>query len=91
MYQIEYRKTAQRRLLKIAKRHPQVAKAIYNKILWLKADVTVIKHEQMVGHEEYSLHSGQYRILYLLDHDRRCIVIQDMGKHNEAYLRLARR
>jgi mRNA-degrading endonuclease RelE of RelBE toxin-antitoxin system len=45
----------------------------------------------MVGHKEYSLHVGQFRILYLLDWTKRRIVIQIVGKHDEAYRRLKRR
>ena len=91
MYKVEFRETARRRLIKIAKRDRQAARAVRSKILWLAENVTVIKHDQMVGHEEYSLHSGQYRILYLLDCSQRRIVIQDVGKHDEAYRRLAKR
>jgi mRNA-degrading endonuclease RelE of RelBE toxin-antitoxin system len=45
----------------------------------------------MVGHKEYSLHVGQFRILYLLDQAKRRIVIHIVGKHDEAYRRLKRR
>jgi len=45
----------------------------------------------MVGHKEYSLHVGQFRILYLLDRKRCLIAIQIIGKHDESYRRLKRR
>ncbi len=62
MYGIEYRKRAQRQIKKIARRDPQVAKAIYQKIVWLAKHVDNIAHERLAGHDEYSLHSGSYRI-----------------------------
>jgi mRNA-degrading endonuclease RelE of RelBE toxin-antitoxin system len=51
----------------------------------------LLRHERMVGHDEYSLHVGQYRILYTLDHENERIIIEDVGKHDEAYRRLSRR
>jgi len=45
----------------------------------------------MFGHEEYSLHVGQFRILYLLDRTIRRIIVQIVGKHDEAYRRLKHR
>jgi mRNA-degrading endonuclease RelE of RelBE toxin-antitoxin system len=49
-----------------------------------------LKHERLTGHEEYSLHFGQYRIPYLLDWTNRVITVTDIDKHDEAYRRLKR-
>ena len=55
------------------------------KILWLVENVEVVRHERLKGRREYSLHIGQYRVLYELDWERRRIVIVRVGPHNEAY------
>jgi mRNA-degrading endonuclease RelE of RelBE toxin-antitoxin system len=62
-----------------------------SKIQWLAKNADSIKHERMTGHPEYSLHVGQFRVLYLLDRERHRITIQFIGKHDEVYRRLARR
>lgn len=64
---------------------------ILKKIQWLARNVAVIKHERLQGHREFSLHSGQFRIPYTLDHENQCIYIEDIGKHDEVYQRLRRR
>ncbi|MCX7967072.1 MAG: type II toxin-antitoxin system RelE/ParE family toxin [Armatimonadetes bacterium] len=64
---------------------------ILSKIEWLAKNAATIKHEKMKGNPEHSLHAGQFRILYLIDHEMRCITIQFVGKHDEVYRRLMRR
>jgi mRNA-degrading endonuclease RelE of RelBE toxin-antitoxin system len=91
MYELEFRRPAERRLLKLARRNPKIAQAITDKISWLMANLDELNHERMVGHNEYSLHVGQYRVLYTLDHENERIIVKDMGKHDEAYRRLSQR
>jgi mRNA-degrading endonuclease RelE of RelBE toxin-antitoxin system len=88
MYRLKFRKRARKRLEKIAKRSPQIAKGIYEKITWLVENADVIAHERLKGHREYSLHFGQYRIPYSLDRANKVITIEDIDKHDEAYKRL---
>jgi mRNA-degrading endonuclease RelE of RelBE toxin-antitoxin system len=89
-YRLEFRESAERRLIQIARRNPQIAKGIHGKIIWLVDNVDAIGHERLKGHEGYSLHFGQYRILYTLDRARHLITIEDIGRHDEVYRRLER-
>jgi len=75
----------------LAKLPPKISRGISRKLRWLGENAEVIKHERLTGHEEYSLHFGQYRIPYLLDWTNRVIIITDIDKHDEAYRRLKRR
>jgi mRNA-degrading endonuclease RelE of RelBE toxin-antitoxin system len=68
-----------------------IAKDILDKIEWLRTNAEALRHERLSGGPEFSLHSGQYRVLYLLDRRRRQIEILDVDKHNAAYRRLRRR
>lgn len=87
-YRFVFTRGARRRLDKLPR---TVAQSIAGKIRWLAAHTEEIRHERMKGHEEYSLHVGQYRVLYTIDRESRCIYIEDVGKHNEAYRRLRER
>jgi mRNA-degrading endonuclease RelE of RelBE toxin-antitoxin system len=69
----------------------EIAQNIIDKIEWLCSDVNAIKHSRLKGGNEFSLHSGQYRIIYLLDHPHQRIDILDIGKHDETYKRLQNR
>jgi len=71
----------------MAKRSPQIAEAIVRKIQWLAENADFIDHEKLVGRTEYSLHIGQYRVLYELDRKQRRIIITRVGPHNAAYRR----
>jgi len=84
-YRFAFTQRAGRRLSKLPR---TVARSIADKVRWLAAHAEEVCHEKMKGHEEYSLHVGQYRILYIIDHENRCIFIEDVGKHDEAYRRL---
>ena len=90
-FRLEFRSRARRRLAKLARRNPLIAKDIYAKILWLTENAENIDHERLRGRREYSLHCGQYRIPYLLDRANRVVCIEDIDKHDEAYRRLKRR
>lgn len=68
-----------------------ITKDILDKIEWLRANAETLRHERLSGGPEFSLHSGQYRVPYLLDKRRRRIEILDVDKHNAAYRRLRRR
>ncbi len=70
---------------------PDIAQDILNKIEWLRANAEVIRHERLSGGPEFNLHSGQYRIPYLLNRRQRRIEILDVDKHDAAYRRLRRR
>jgi mRNA-degrading endonuclease RelE of RelBE toxin-antitoxin system len=69
----------------------EVTHDIIDKINWLCAEVNIIRHSRLKGGDEFSLHSGQYRILYLLDRSQKRIDILDIGKHDEVYKRLQKR
>jgi mRNA-degrading endonuclease RelE of RelBE toxin-antitoxin system len=90
-FRLEFRSKARRRLAKLAKRNPQIAKDIYAKIMWLTENAEDIDHKRLRGRREYSLHCGQYRIPYLLNRANRVVCIEDIGKHDEAYRRLRKR
>lgn len=91
MLSLEFSENAQRQLVKIARRDKQTARDIKEKIQWLGANFERIEHEKMHGHPEFSLHSGQYRILYIISRKEQLIRIQDIDKHDAAYRKLRRR
>ena len=90
-YRAAFRKRARRRLTRLAQSDPRMAESIFKKIEWLALNVREIAHERMKGHDEFSLHVGQYRVLYTIDHERQTILVEDIGKHNAAYRRLRQR
>nr|BAL58704.1 hypothetical protein HGMM_OP2C252 [Candidatus Acetothermum autotrophicum] len=69
----------------MAQRNPHIASKLIQKIQWLRKNVDSIRHEKLRGREEYSLHFGQYRVLYELDWTQQRIVIVRVGAHNAAY------
>ena len=79
---------ARRQLARLPKR---IGGDILRKLRWLGENAEVIRHERLKGHEEYSLHCGQYRIPYLLDWTSQVITITDIDKHDGAYRRLKRK
>ncbi|MEW5717814.1 MAG: hypothetical protein AB1817_04235 [Chloroflexota bacterium] len=91
MFLLDFRETARRQRKKIAQRNPEVGRDIKEKIAWLVANAETIGHEKMHGHDEQSLPSGQYRILYSLDRIKQMIIIEDIDKHDAAYRKLKRR
>lgn len=91
MFGVEWSERARRQLTKLARRNPEIAQDIYEKVHWLAENVEDIDHEQLKGRAESSLHSGQYRIPYLLDRAKQMIVIEDIDKHDVAYRKLKRR
>lgn len=90
-WQFQFTEQADQVMDRLSLRQPEIAEAIGRKIRWLVENADFIQHEKMAGIEEYSLHVGQFRILYTLDFQRRIITIVDIGKHNEVYRRLQRR
>jgi len=88
MFEVVLEERASHQLAKLPKK---IGHGILRKLRWLGENAELIKHERLTGHEEYSLHFGQYRIPYLLDRTKRVIIITDIDKHDEAYRRLKRR
>jgi len=88
MFEVVLEERARRQLARLSKK---IGGDILRKLRWLGENVEVIKHERLRGHEEYSLHCGQYRIPYLLDWTNQVITVTDIDKHDEAYRRLKRR
>jgi mRNA-degrading endonuclease RelE of RelBE toxin-antitoxin system len=70
---------------------PAIQEAIEDKLEWLAKNVHAIRHERLKGLPYFSLHLGQYRIAYHIDHSQGQIHVCDLGKHDEVYRRLARR
>ena len=88
MFEVVLEERASRQLARLPKK---IGDGMLQKLRWLGENAEVVKHERLKGHEEYSLHYGQYRIPYLLDWTNRVITITDIDKHDEAYRRLKRR
>jgi len=84
-YRLEFKRTAQQQTLRLGRRNPELAADIAAKIQWLAENADVIKHEKLKGARQYSLHCGQYRILYELERRRKVIIIEKIGKHDEVY------
>ncbi len=91
MHALQYHERASQELERIADGNPAIAADIAKKILWLATNADAIKHEQMRGSEECSLHCGAFRILYDLDKKNKIVVVQDIVEHDAAYRRLRRR
>ena len=90
MYSYEFAPTARQKLKKLARRGPKFAEAIVRKLVWLTENAEEIAHRPIKGSEFYSLHSGPYRIPYLLDKSKKLIIIDDIAKHDAAYDRISR-
>jgi mRNA-degrading endonuclease RelE of RelBE toxin-antitoxin system len=88
MYRYEFTPVAKRKLRKLARRNPKFAEAIVSKIVWLAENAEEIAHRPIKWSEFYSLHSGSYRIPYLLDKSKELIIIDDIAKHDAAYDRI---
>lgn len=88
MYRVDFEEPAQRQLRRIARRSPDRAAAIATKIEWLQKNAARIQHEKMQASPECSLHIGDYRVLYLIEHDEQTIVVCDIDHHDAAYRRL---
>ena len=91
MFEVEWRERARRNLAKLARRNPEIAQDIYEKVHWLAENAERVAHERLHGHTESSLHSGQYRIPYLVDRANQRIIVEDVDKHDAAYRSLKRR
>ena len=81
-WEIIWPSSAQRQFRKLP-RHVQAD--IKRKLEWLREHVSEVAHQRLKAIPAYSLHIGQYRVLYELDWERRRIVIVRVGPHNEAY------
>ena len=90
MYEYQFSPTARRKLRKLARRSPELARMIMRKIIWLAENAEQIAHQPIKGSHFYSLHSGPYRIPYLLDKNEKRIVIDDIAKHDSAYDRISK-
>ena len=86
-YRFVLSRQAKRKLAKLPK---DIARPVAAKIRWLAQNAEVIRHERLKNCEEYSLHGGQYRIPYSLDHEKRLVIIEDIDQHDAAYRRLMR-
>ena len=90
MYGIVYTPQADEALEKLASKAPHIADGILNKIEWLAQNADDIRHERLRGHRDFSLHCGQYRIIYLWDRKGGKIIVELIGKHDEAYRKLSK-
>ncbi len=88
MYRIVYTPQAEEALEKLASRTSHIAEGILNKIEWLARNADDIRHERLRGHRDFSLHCGQYRVIYLWDKKSGEIIIELIGKHDEVYRKL---
>ena len=88
MYRCEFTPKAQAALHKLTRKSPKSAKAIVRKIEWLVEYADNIAHRPIKGSPFFSLHSGSFRIPYLLDTVDRRIIIDDIAQHDAAYGRI---
>lgn len=84
-WELEFRAGAHRALQSLGRQNPKMANRVIKKIQWLRENADVLRHEKLRGRDEYSLHVGQYRVLYELDWAHRRIVIARVGAHSIAY------
>jgi len=85
MFEVVLEEQAKRQLARLPKR---IERDIVQKLRWLGENAEAIRHERLIGHQEFSLHCGQCRIPYLLDWMNRMIIVTDIDKHDKAYRRL---
>jgi mRNA-degrading endonuclease RelE of RelBE toxin-antitoxin system len=88
MYDLRFNPTAQRKLERLAQQDPKAVRLILRKILWLVEHAEEIAHRPIKGSEFFSLHSGSYRIPYLVDKSRKLIIVDDIAQHDAAYDRI---
>jgi len=88
MYRYEFTPKARVALRKLARKAPKAAKAIVRKIEWLAEHADDVAHRPIKGSPFFSLHSGSFRIPYLLDTANRLIIIDDIAQHDAAYDRI---
>lgn len=88
MYRHKFTPKARVALRKLARKNPKAAKAIVRKIEWLAEHADDIAHRLIQGSPFFSLHSGPFRIPYLLDAANRWIIVDDIAQHDAAYDRI---
>jgi len=88
MYGIVYTPQAEEALRRLASKAPHIVEGILNKIEWLARNVDSVRHERLRGHRDFSLHCGQYRIIYWLDRSSETVIVELIGKHDEVYREL---
>ena len=87
-YRYEFTPKARTALHKLARKSPRITKAIVRKIEWLAEHADEVAHQPIKDSPFFSLHSGSYRIPYLLDMANRRIIIYDIAQHDTAYDRI---
>lgn len=88
MYGIVYTPQAEEALRRLVSKAPHIVEGILNKIEWLARNVDSVRHERLRGHRDFSLHCGQYRIIYWLDRNSETVIVELIGKHDEVYREL---
>jgi len=88
MYRYEFTPKARVALRKLARKNPKAAKSIIRKIEWLAEHADDVAHRSIKGSPFFSLHSGPFRIPYLLDTANQRIIIDDIAQHDAAYGRI---
>lgn len=88
MYRYEFTPKARVALRKLARKNPKAAKSIVRKIEWLTEHADKVAHRPIKGSPFFSLHSGPFRIPYLLDTADRRIIVDDIAQHDAAYDRI---
>jgi mRNA-degrading endonuclease RelE of RelBE toxin-antitoxin system len=87
-YCCKFTPRAQRTLRKLARKNPKAAHTIIRKIEWLAEHADDVAHRPIKGSPFFSLHSGSFRVPYLLDVSNRRIIVDDVAQHDAAYNRI---
>jgi mRNA interferase RelE/StbE len=63
------------------------AERIAKRLVWLRANAETIGHDMLVGQWRgyFRLRVGSYRIIYLIDHERRHIDVALIGHRRDVY------
>jgi mRNA-degrading endonuclease RelE of RelBE toxin-antitoxin system len=88
MYEVQYAPKAQAALRLLARKDPSSVQRIARKIRWLAENASNIAHQPIEGSPFFSLHSGSFRIPYLLIPARQLVIIDDIAQHDKAYKRI---
>lgn len=83
-FSLELKESAAESLEKLDK---VIAKRIRRRLEWLAENAKDIQHEALTGQlsGRYRLRTGDYRIIYTIDHEKEQITVEDIGHRRDVY------
>jgi mRNA interferase RelE/StbE len=81
-YEVYISRAAEREMDKLL---PEVHRRISRRLLSLEENPRPRGSKKLTGRDEYRLRSGDYRILYTVDHEKRAVTVFAIGHRREVY------